>query len=162
MLEAAYGQLGGTPRGVRYRRRSGGVTVVTRRARLYGTRRLAPRIEGIAGGRGAGAIVFHAGTAVRDGQNSSRNGGRILSMTAGATRSQTRDAPPTSGPHMIRGREIPAGTAPMSEALVGILSDSESDREGRMGRRVDTREEGRSRIRVRRATRTPPPDAVAE
>ena len=38
-------------------------------------------IEGIAAAEAAGALVFHAGTAVRDGQLVT-NGGRILSVTA--------------------------------------------------------------------------------
>jgi phosphoribosylamine--glycine ligase len=48
-------------------------------------------IEGIADAEGAGALVFHGGTAIRDGTLVT-NGGRILSVTAlGATQAEARE-----------------------------------------------------------------------
>jgi phosphoribosylamine---glycine ligase len=69
---------------------SAAVTVVFAGARYPEANDVGTPIEGIAAAEGEGALVFHAGTAVRDGQLLT-NGGRILNVTGtGSTVEEAR------------------------------------------------------------------------
>jgi phosphoribosylamine--glycine ligase len=60
---------------------SAAVTIVVAAEQYPEGRDVGSRIDGIADAEATGALVFHAGTAVRDGQLIT-NGGRILNVTA--------------------------------------------------------------------------------
>ena len=112
-------------------------------------------IAGIDAAEAAGALVFHGGTAVRDGSVVT-NGGRILSVTAtGPTVDRRTRARVRSGrPHLLRRRAVPARHRRVSEPLVGILVGSESDR-ARMQAAMDELDARGIALGVRRPLGTP-------
>ena len=109
-------------------------------------------IEGIAAAEAAGALVFHAGTAVRDGQarherrqDPQRDRARRLARRRACCRLRRRFA------HRFRGREIPPGHRPCLKPSSG--SSSARSRTASACRAPSTCSKGRRRLRVRRALR---------
>ncbi len=82
LLEALAGAATGSLAGTSLRRRNGAaVTVVVTAGGYPGRGDRGTPIEGIEQAEASGALVFHAGTALRDGQLVT-NGGRLLGVTA--------------------------------------------------------------------------------
>ena len=93
-------------------------------------------IDGLDAAGTAGALVFHGGTAARDGRVIT-NGGRILSVTATAddraARAECDIGLSTSSPSRASSTGGTSRRASMAEPVVGILVGSESDRERMKG-----------------------------
>ena len=122
------------------------------------------QISGVEEAEATGALVFHAGTALHDGQLVT-NGGRILNVvglgeTVAAARTAAYDAVSCidfAGMQFRTGHRRQCLTRP----LVGILVGSESDRERMEGATKTLDEAGIAyEFEVRSAHRTP--DSVAE
>ena len=128
-------------------------------------------ITGIAEAEADGAVVFHAGTALR-GEQLVTNGGRILNVSAtGSTLAEAREPGVRGGradplrrgalPHRRRTRGRERGAGWLTAPVVGILVGSESDRERMQGAFDELDKRGIAyEFDVRSAHRTP--DSVAE
>ncbi len=166
LLEALAAAAAGELRGVALTASEQAAVTVVLAARDYPERGDAGTpIAGIDDAEAAGALVFHAGTALHDGRLVT-NGGRILDVTGGRrfARRGARCRVRRRRAHRFRRRALPPRhrlLRPCLTSVVGILVGSESDRE-RMQAALDVLDEQGIgyEFEVRSAHRTP--DAVAE
>jgi phosphoribosylamine--glycine ligase len=158
---AAHGDLGGAP--IELSGESAVTVVVAGPDYPASSDYAGAPIAGIDEAEQTGALVFHGGTAMRDGHVVT-NGGRILSVTAlgnSIREARERAYAATSSRSRAHRRDGTSRRWLVAEPLVGILIGSESDRERLKGATDELDARGIAwELDVRSAHRSP--DAVAE